>query len=766
MFPSKLVTHPLKRTIKPCVYIPCISPPWNTCARAVRAFAQSTMQRRSASPGRPGPPPRNSNVPSSPAENVGDECRLPRPLDELGEAEIDALAKNSECRIYNINGQLFYSPNTSRDVRLPERWPEGLKENILKRQGVELRDFQRPSWYHPKYRFLPYVPIHAFFEDLICAPLRRKFEEESDFVLNYMGNWTMPPDVIEEWLAIQKQLLWLITWCHSYKSPGQRELRYASDVGFQRSFLKVEHGVALVRRSKNWFMMLFSYATWILSDHNIFSNPDRENSGLWKSLIEHVDVEFLRCFVNSTIVAISPQIPRVGCFFDLASYSPEDLGRTGRQLIRFIYSSIPVWYPLNSDTDAIFKHRAFERFRPPPELIEKFEADRSAPIPRAPMYADRDILDKWRNEVAEETSKPSKSWEVFFESREQSHARRLAKETKRQRQRRLDMEKHAATSWSDTSAFFKWVLNANTGVHVRTRLTKNEESPASPPPTPERYYGWEAATVLPGNIGKRIPFLFGLDFTDLPSASYEFEANKYLYRAFGGKEQPKPLPKTAINESLHSFFNALPHALPLDSAPEIPRSDLLPLRPFLLNELRNSITYHNGSYIIATPGDLRIVVFHPSAAIFCVRLMDRDFDHVVLSLYRHGIRFNVCIELSTPPPPPPAGHIFPIVPIRLPEGTVLDKGVYDNSLTAGKLYLVGHRRRAALLSGGLVSRIAQDMIGSPAECERLIFQHPSPNVLGSALNVIVDLGDGRFLYDDVLETVEKDYLLGIHYVTR
>ncbi|KAJ2925691.1 hypothetical protein H1R20_g11403, partial [Candolleomyces eurysporus] len=170
------------------------------------------------------------------------------------------------------------------------------------------------------------------------------------------------------------------------------------------------------------------------------------------------------------------------------------------------------------------------------------------------------------------------------------------------------MEKHATTSWSGTSAFFKWTADSTTGVRVRTRLTKNDvwmemvkhaptqrrfdrftnkwdictefgesggynvdiyynnedeggkfgddnyvalmenpgtytlpeqESPASPPPTPEQYYGWEAALALPGRIGKHIPLLFGLSFTDLPSSLYNFEEHKQLYQAFVGERTAK-----------------------------------------------------------------------------------------------------------------------------------------------------------------------------------------------------------------------------------
>ena len=63
-----------------------------------------------------------------------------------------------------------------------------------------------------------------------------------------------------------------------------------------------------------------------------------------------------------------------------------------------------------------------------------------------------------------------------------------------------------------------------------------------------------------------------------------------------------------------------------------------------------------------------------------------------------------------------------------------------------------------------MSRIAADVIGSDRECERLDQQDPSPTVLFSAQNAIVQLPSNNWLCDDVLLPSEKDCRLGTHFI--
>jgi hypothetical protein len=268
----------------------------------------------------------------------------------------------------------------------------------------------------------------------------------------------------------------------------------------------------------------------------------------------------------------------------------------------------------------------------------------------------------------------------------------------------------------------------------------------------------------------RVRQLFGLSLENLPPVLPHLSSMHItvLYRALGEEVQPKPLPDLPVNRLLYHFFSSIRfleiHGL--GHYTSIPNFDLLPLSQGLVHVIKAYVTMlEDGVYVITLHNSPcpRIVVYCAEAAVLCCRLIDRGYEGLVLALFRHGIHFNTCVESATPPPPPPSDFIFPVVPPVVAADKEVDKAAYDGFVECRRLYLVGHRRRAALLRGGLVSRIARDVIGSDAECERLILLDPSPGVFALTDNAIVDWGDGTYLYDDVLADYELDYILGVHF---
>jgi hypothetical protein len=297
-------------------------------------------------------------------------------------------------------------------------------------------------------------------------------------------------------------------------------------------------------------------------------------------------------------------------------------------------------------------------------------------------------------------------------------------------------------------------------------------SPASPTPTDEGDFGTHLTYPLTGKMANRLPLIYGIYFTaistTLPSVGTEHQ--KIVYRAFGGESQPKPLPDLPVNCLLYQLLLCM---LRYEDEEVLPSTalGLCDLHPASAN-LQAIITAtvrvgrESSTYLISpvstTPGPT-IVVYDPEAAVLCCRLEDTSFENMVKNLFRNGIRFNACLPTQSVLPPAASEFIFAAVPPVIAPGLPLDKAVYDRFVEHRRLFLVGHRRRAALLLGGLFSRIARDVIGNDAECERLILEGPSPNVFDCAENVVECQEDGTLLCDDILSILEKDYILGIHY---
>jgi hypothetical protein len=664
--------------------------------------------------------------------------------------------------VYELDGVMYYSPNSTMNVAVPEKWSD-THLNAFRRTRVVLRDFQGPLWFDRHYRCAPFIPLTPFFDDLMCAPLRRRLETEEDFEMDGSGLWSVPSKVVQEWLQIEKQTQRLITRLEAYRRPYQRSIRPPSDMGLQRKFKTIRHAAFFVRRSKEWFLLLFAYATWFLSEHHIFSNPNRETSSLWIHLVEHVDVNFLRCFVSSTIICISSQIPRVGCFFDVEEHAnATSPAKTAEQLHRFVYNSIPIWIPLTSATWEILDSPDLIKFRPSKSLMRAFEAQRVGDsIGRAPLYKSRDGVESWRRMVVTEVDRPT------------SNGRDVTREELGEA---IEMgglgfyEEGESDVGNERPDDPPSVLGLDPGLYSLPEVVV-EDSPLSPPPTPYRELDPEHVQHLPWTMALRVPMLWGLYLEDVPAGLPPLSAGhlNLLYRALGEETQPRPLPDIPINRLLYYFFMSIRFIEidGFDSIASVPNSDLLPLSVGLRAIIETCVTrIEEEVYVIELPTALpcpKIVVYCAEAAVLCCRVVDGGFEAMVVTLFRHGVRFNVCVESSVSPPPPPSEFVFPMVPPVVPADKDVDKNTYDDFVQLRRLYLVGHRRRAALLQGGLVGRIAREVIGSDRECERLILTDASPCLFESSNNMVVEWGDGTYLYDDVLPDYELDYILGVHF---
>jgi hypothetical protein len=814
------------------------------------------------------------------------QSRLPLAVERLSEAELTNLAQSQAGSLYELDGEVFYSPNCNRRVQRPKEWSKKEPDNIFDKDTMRLGRYQKPMWYHCHYRFLPYVPLHTHFHDWISAPLYVPLSQEDNFVKNKDGFWTLPESTIERWDELLRHVNWLIGWLFAYKPPHQRLVRDPAELGYRKSYKTWKAASVQAQRSRDWFVMVFASATWLLAEYGVLTDVDREDKEVWKWLLARgVDKAFLYAFINSTIVNISPSLPRAGCFMNVVGYST-DPDQTARQLTRFLVNAIPVWIPWNSQTKSLFTHSSLLKFQPSAGLVQSFDLTRTriakplskpAVPARMPNFsssvqqtlssssttqqASSSSSSNYHQPASLHPSAPSaaatatapalKPWQLHLQKRADARERYLAKETEAQRQSREDREKYALKSYSRKSEVYIWDESAS-GVRERKRVNKKEvddvmsnygvhqkrydsvndewdlcsefgdwteqdqeawddeeqyldpfvafnplsdeeeppaevpppqsekpplytlpeiavdDSPLSPPPDEELFFGWEHPAELPGTMPKRIRRLFGLEFHEIEKTCPPLDnfAVKVLYRAFGGYKQPEVLEDRPINRLLSAIFQRLQHPNEFHRLNQLSAFDLAPLCPGLKHTISALVTVVNGVYVIS-PATVRnpaprIVVYTPEAAVFACRL-DDDYDTIVLALYHNGIRFNACYEAEEPPVASNT-HLLAVLPAMYRKGTKSNRRMYEDYVQVRKYFLVGHRRRAALLGGGLISRIAAEVIASERECERLVLQDPCSTAHFSSTNVIVRLPNGNWLYDDVLLPSEKDCLLGVHFI--
>ena len=229
--------------------------------------------------------------------------RLPLAVERVSDDEMRELVKNQPGALYELEGEIFYSPNCNRRVHRPTPWPKPEPDNIFNKDSMRLRLYQEPLWYHNHYRCLPYVPTHTQFHDWICAPLYVDLSIQQSFVKNEEGYWMLPPVTIERWDELRRHINWFMSWLFAYKPPRQRLIRDPAELGYRKSYKTWESAALQARRSRDWFVMLFASATWLLAEYGLLSDVGREETVLWKWLVtKGIDKSFLYAFLNSTVV--------------------------------------------------------------------------------------------------------------------------------------------------------------------------------------------------------------------------------------------------------------------------------------------------------------------------------------------------------------------------------------------------------------------------------------------------------------------------------
>ncbi|KAJ7658857.1 hypothetical protein DFH06DRAFT_990215 [Mycena polygramma] len=135
-----------------------------------------------------------------------------------------------------------------------------------------------------------------------------------------------------------------------------------------------------------------------------------------------------------------------------------------------------------------------------------------------------------------------------------------------------------------------------------------------------------------------------------------------------------------------------------------------------------------------------------------------DPREIIYHLLEHGVEFRVCLRASSSkiprPPPPPrfTGLGYRRVDYK---PTVADYEIY---VVLRDRFLTSPRGRAALFAGGIVGRLAREVVD-----EELASLGPSSDVFLTGLRLWDGVSKGAY-WDDVLTEQEIDFICGVYEV--
>lgn len=236
---------------------------------------------------------------------------------------------HSKGHAFLHEGVVYYSPNSSRRITIPER-PGLLSRYLFNKREALWEHFYNPQWWTQEYCFLGFLPLRPLFEGDTFGSLR--------LILPYLtgpdsnGRFYLHEDKVAEWKQLQDWLFYVSALLdQTVKTYPALKPIPPSFLGFEKTFSSMRSARLQTMISRDWFVI------WMgLLSFQIAAVPD------WFNVLAAKDIPqiWLNDFNHSTACNFSENCPRVGIILDLLNADKKQPPITW-----FTSHNVPVWYP-------------------------------------------------------------------------------------------------------------------------------------------------------------------------------------------------------------------------------------------------------------------------------------------------------------------------------------------------------------------------------------------------------------------------------------
>ena len=351
-------------------------------------------------------------------------------------------------RVQQLNGHLFYSPNSTRDVVIPEYEDPDRLVFVLRK--VCLRDFLKPRWQTWRTGYLSFLTLRPIntgypFDRLAGIPVPQLVD----------GQYLLDEERSASWSRLEQNLIWATAFLRD-SSQFITDRPFAPwAFGYSRSAPSRKVLKMRAQLSRDWFQIWIALLSFLISVSD--DNPE-DPIPTWYTILQSRGLEesWLSGVHCSNALNLSAYVPRVGTFLDL-----EDRSRTTPSVEWFVARNIPVWYPICSKIlDFTRKNptHPMSKFVPPPEIIDAWIQPQLTKFPD--LRASRAIQSNVPVNPAQQTDSRAScaiqsnvpvnpaqqadtyiSWQEFFSRRATRNDTILAREGPREREARLNRER-------------------------------------------------------------------------------------------------------------------------------------------------------------------------------------------------------------------------------------------------------------------------------------------------------------------------------------
>ncbi|KDR65530.1 hypothetical protein GALMADRAFT_23072, partial [Galerina marginata CBS 339.88] len=639
-------------------------------------------------------------------------------------------------------GDIFYSPNSSRTVEVPVV-PGASEEYLFHLPKLRFDTFLSPRWWTKPYHYLSFVPLRPSFDGLEGA---------------------------------------LVTIAHLLHVGSRLRARAAlnpippSLLGFKKSFKSLRAARLRVAASRDWFLMWMTLISSKIAD--IETRTEVDNCKDWFSILAAggLPQAWLSSLQSSIVCDFSSFCPRVGTFLNILHPQPDQ-----PPVEWFYYWNISVWYYWGSGNPKL------GHLQPPAHILQAAttfisKAPSSSSLPAVPPTSHSPT--SYPPPPTKNAYLASKPWEAFFTAREKHNAQLLVDETPQKRQIRLSREINPPTTSADV---FTWDWSeGGTMELVRRRVLKDDREDVLGNYTGgDRIYDsfsnvWDVCEYF-GDADPRYEETSIHDHDDeddleppVDPSTAQKECQAYVderishnltCHSYATHVAPSrltsevslvlPIGELDVYDHLALRFGFVgPIPIPLNDSAAINLSDWDECLNDCLFLLDNAILHEKSAWHIA--------VTTSANALYVLRKLlscQQPLSAVIVAqlLADEGIPFHTLLELHSLPLTMSLNSIETKIPRRV-AGHRFGPADYASYIAHRGHLLATPRGRAALLHGGIVTRLAREHMG----IESASFG-PSSAVTIHRLGYSFTATSNITYWDDALTQQELEVICGLHY---
>lgn len=390
------------------------------------------------------------------------------PLDYV-KREID----HTNGHAFSHNGDIFYSPNCSRRISIPE--DDGGLKYPFHTTTAKIETFLQPRWWSLPYPFFPFVPLRPSFS----GPIFEVLQISPDIYDEAPGSNILRRQTCRKWINLENRLLQVV--CHLrdeyYTVPFLKPI-IPSMLGFEKEFYNSRSLRRRVKICRNWFGMWMALISFLIAQTQTYYQLEAEERENWFTVLSErgMPQSWLSGLQTSEVATFSSNNARVGVILDFLSNLPRQ-----PPVEWYCYFNIPVWYPWSKRHEKATHARPdLEHLRPPVHILQEIHTflsrtpSMTTPLSTSPNIAAKDshhMTDKEFSD-ARDAVLCSEPWTKFFDVRKIRNALIMAKEGPIDKERRLNRERLPPQASAEV---YRWEWSESNPLEfVRVRVSKRE----------------------------------------------------------------------------------------------------------------------------------------------------------------------------------------------------------------------------------------------------------------------------------------------------